>query len=70
MPEKRKIKVISLAIIDNKFCEGDDIGSAFYSEGNPDWSGENCMRLNFSGLTEDVIRENIKKLGNFFKSKL
>ena len=49
-------------------CYG--IGSAFYSEGNPAGSGKNCMRLNFSGLTEDVIRENIEKLGNFFKSKL
>lgn len=45
------------------------IGSVFYSEGNPDGSGNNCMRLNFSGLTEDVIRENIEKLGNFYKSK-
>lgn len=49
-------------------CYG--IGSAFYSEGNPSGSGKNCMRLNFSGLNEDVIRENIEKLGNFFKSKI
>jgi 2-aminoadipate transaminase len=46
------------------------IGTAFYSEGNPEGSGKNCMRLNFTGLTEDVIRENIEKLGDFFKSKI
>jgi 2-aminoadipate transaminase len=46
------------------------IGTAFYSEGNPEGSGKNCMRLNFTGLTEDVIRENIEMLGDFFKSKI
>lgn len=46
------------------------IGSAFYSEGNPEGAGKNSMRLNFSGLTEDIIRENIEILGDFFKSKL
>lgn len=49
-------------------CYG--IGSAFYTEGNPEGAGKSCMRLNFSGPTEDVIRENIEKLGDFFKSKL
>lgn len=49
-------------------CYG--IGYAFYSEGNPNGVGKNCMRLNFSGLTENLIRENIEKLGAFFKSKL
>lgn len=49
-------------------CYG--LGSAFYTEGNPEGAGRNCMRLNFSSLTEDVIRDSIKKLGDFFKSKL
>ena len=45
------------------------IGSAFYPEGLPDGIGRNCMRLNFSGLNEEVIEENIKKLGEFFQEK-
>lgn len=45
-------------------------GSAFYSEGNPPGAGSRCMRLNFSGLPEEIISANIKKLGDFFKSKL
>ena len=49
-------------------CYG--IGSAFYSEGNPEGAGHNCMRMNFSGLKEEVIRENVKKLGEFFASKM
>lgn len=28
------------------------------------------MRMNFSGQPEEVITENLKKLGNFFKEKL
>lgn len=49
-------------------CYG--IGSAFYSEGNPVGAGRNCMRLNFSGPTEVVIRENIEKLGGYFSEQL
>ena len=49
-------------------CYG--IGSTFYTEGNPEGSGRSTMRLNFSGLTEDVIEENLKKLGGFLKEKL
>lgn len=48
-------------------CYG--LGSSFYSEGNPPGMGNRCMRLNFSGLNEATIRINIKKLGDFFKSK-
>lgn len=48
-------------------CYG--LGSAFYSEGCPKGAGNNCMRMNFSGLKEEVIRENIEKLGEFFKAK-
>lgn len=49
-------------------CYG--IGAAFYSEGNEAGAGSRCMRMNFSGLTEDVIRENVEKLGVFFLSKM
>lgn len=49
-------------------CYGD--GSIFFSEGNPEGAGSNCMRMNFSGQTEESISENLKKLGNFFKVKL
>lgn len=49
-------------------CHGD--GSIFFSEGNPEGAGSNCMRMNFSGQTEATIAENIEKLGKFFKEKL
>ena len=49
-------------------CYGD--GSIFFSEGNPEGAGSNCMRMNFSGQPEQVITENLEKLGNFFKEKL
>ncbi len=49
-------------------CYG--IGSTFYTEGNPEGAGLGTMRLNFSGLTEDAIEENLKKLGEYFKAKL
>jgi len=44
------------------------LGSIFYVEGNG--YGDNCMRLNFSGLTEETIYDGIEKLGKFFNSKL
>lgn len=49
-------------------CYGD--GSIFFSEGNPQGAGSNCMRMNFSGQNEETITENIEKLGHFFKEKL
>ena len=49
-------------------CYG--IGSIFYTDDNPAGSGDRCMRMNFSGLTEEVIDTNLKKLGDFFKSKM
>ena len=48
-------------------CYG--IGSAFYSEGAPEGAGRNCMRMNFSGLEQEVIRENVKKLGEFLQEE-
>ncbi|MBK5261304.1 MAG: hypothetical protein JJE17_01875 [Peptostreptococcaceae bacterium] len=44
------------------------VGSIFYVEGNG--YGDNCMRLNFSGLTEETIYDGIEKLDKFFNSKL
>lgn len=49
-------------------CYG--IGPAFYTEGNPEGAGSRCMRMNFSGLTEETICENVERLGRFFQSKL
>lgn len=49
-------------------CYGN--GSIFYSEGNPEGSGNRCMRLNFSGQTEESISANFKILGEFLKAKL
>ena len=46
------------------------IGATFFSEGNPEGLGDNCIRMNFTGLEESVIRENIAKLGAFFAEKL
>jgi len=48
-------------------CYG--IGSIFYTEGNPEDAGSNCIRMNFSGLDEDTIETNLKKLGGFFTAK-
>lgn len=45
-------------------------GSIFFSEGNEPGAGARCMRMNFTGLTEDVIDANIRKLGAFFCEKL
>jgi len=49
-------------------CYGN--GTIFYSEGNPEGAGKQCMRLNFSGQTEESIENNFKLLGDFFKEKL
>lgn len=49
-------------------CYGD--GSIFYTEGTPEGSGCNCLRLNFSGLDEATIAEYVGKLGKFFCAKL
>lgn len=49
-------------------CYGN--GTIFYSEGNPDGAGKQCMRLNFSGQTEENIENNFKLLGQFFSDKL
>ncbi|MBR0139826.1 MAG: PLP-dependent aminotransferase family protein [Firmicutes bacterium] len=49
-------------------CYG--IGSGFYTEGNPEGSGRSTMRLNFSGLTEDAIDANLKKMGAFLCERL
>lgn len=49
-------------------CYGE--GSIFFSEGNSQGAGSNCMRLNFSGQTEAVITESMRRLGDFFKLKL
>lgn len=69
LPENLNAWKLAEEIADKlNICYG--IGPVFYSEGNPEGTGENCMRLNFTGLTEDVIRENIEKLGDFFKSKI
>ena len=48
-------------------CFGD--GSIFFTEGNPEGAGRNCIRMNFSGLPEKVIDENIRRLGKFFCEK-
>ena len=48
-------------------CYGD--GSIFFTEGNPEGEGSNCMRMNFSGLDEDTIAVNARKLGKFFCDK-
>jgi len=45
-------------------------GSIFFSEGNEPGAGARCMRMNFTGLPEDVIDVNIRKLGAFFCEKL
>ena len=49
-------------------CYGE--GRVFYTEGNPEGAGHNCVRLNFSGLREDVIAENARKLGQYFTEAL
>ena len=49
-------------------CYGN--GTIFYSEGNPEGAGRNCMRLNFSGQTEEIIEKYFKLLGKFFTEKL
>lgn len=49
-------------------CYGD--GSIFFTEGNPENAGSRCMRLNFSGLDEETIQVNLKKLGDFLKEKM
>ena len=46
------------------------IGATFFSEGNPEGLGNDCLRMNFTGLEESVIRANIEKLGKFFEEKL
>lgn len=53
---------------DLNVCFGN--GTIFYSEGNPDGAGARCMRLNFSGQTEESIEKNFKILGEFFCRKL
>lgn len=45
-------------------------GSIFFTEGNEPGAGARCMRMNFTGLTEEVIDANIRKLGAFFCEKL
>lgn len=49
-------------------CYGD--GSIFFTEGNPEGAGCNTMRMNFSGLTAEVIDTNLRKLGAFFCEKM
>jgi len=69
LPDNLDAEALAKEIADKlNICYG--IGSAFFTEGNPEGAGKNTMRLNFSGPTEDVIRENIEILGDFFKSKL
>lgn len=48
-------------------CYGN--GTIFYSEGNPEGAGKQCMRLNFSGQTEESIEHNFKLLGEFLTAK-
>ncbi len=48
-------------------CYGD--GSIFFSEGNPEGAGSNCMRMNFSGQPEEVITENLKT-GQFLQREI
>ena len=49
-------------------CYG--IGATFFSEGNPEGIGDDCIRMNFSGLTETEITKNVARLGAFFSEKL
>lgn len=49
-------------------CYGN--GEIFYSEGNPEGAGARCMRMNYTGQTEESIRTNIKAMGEFFTAKL
>lgn len=45
-------------------------GDIFYSEGNEPGMGKNCMRLNFSGQTEETIEKYFKLLGDYLKAEL
>ncbi len=53
----------------NKICIENSIafvpGEVFFS--NPD-QGKNCLRLNFTMISPEIIENSIKKLGNIFKS--
>lgn len=49
-------------------CYGN--GTIFYSEGNPEGAGARCMRMNFTGQTEESIRTNVRAMGEFFTRKL
>lgn len=49
-------------------CYGN--GDIFYSEGNQPGMGRNCMRLNFSGQTEETIDKYFRLLGDYFKNEL
>ncbi len=69
LPEQINATALKAEIAEKlNICYGD--GSIFFTEGNPEGAGRNCMRMNFSGLTETVIDENIRKLGAFFCTKL
>ena len=52
---------------DYSICYGN--GSIFFSEGCPEGAGSNTIRMNFTGQTEESIRENVKKIGEFFTKK-
>ena len=60
--------LISECVRDLGICYG--IGATFYSEGNPAGTGRNCIRMNFSGLDEETIEVNVRRLGEFFEDRL
>lgn len=51
----------------NNVCFGN--GAIFYSEGSPEGAGARCMRMNFTGQTEESIAVNVRKMGEFFTQK-
>lgn len=53
--------------VEHNVCYGN--GSIFYSEGCEEGMGNNTIRMNFTGQTEESIRENVKKIGQFFTTK-
>ncbi len=69
LPKEINATEMAIEVAENlNVCYG--VGSIFYTEGNEEGAGDNCIRMNFSGLSEDVIEANVKKLGDYFKTKL
>ena len=64
----KRIEIMEGEVNKLNLCYGD--GSIFFTEGNPEGAGRNTIRMNFSGVTEEVIDVNIRKLGEFFCSKM